>query len=220
MRLCALLDAILVRGARSRVGNQNGRALGSLRRRFLGLLRFPVRFSLALGHHCLPARASSSAVLVRSRSEARKLAKLDRASPVATAPIPRPSPEMSPRRCASNAAASLTAIATGLPWRRLPRRSRRSARSSNVASFDIINESAPCSNATVTRLGRDSSCWMFSIVSSDLARPATRPVRRLSSVTIAGGAAAAVASETTQTAPSAAARSWELACTGAGAAGR
>jgi hypothetical protein len=140
MRLCALLDAIPVRGARSLVGNQNGRALGSLRRRFLGLLRFTVRFSLALGHHCLPALASSSVVLVRSGWEAWKLAiaKLDRASPGATAPIPRPrpSPEMSPRRCASNAAAGLTAIATGLPWRRLSRRSRRSARSSNVAFFD------------------------------------------------------------------------------------
>ena len=159
MGLWPLLDAIPVRGARSLAGNQNGRTLGSLRRRFLGLLRFPVRFSLALGHHCLPALASSSVVLVRYRREARKLPKLARESLGAAAPIPRPrpSPGISPRRCASNAAVSLTAIATGLPWRRLSRRSRRSARSSNVAFFDIINEIAPCSNATVTRLGRDSS---------------------------------------------------------------
>src|SRR6266481_6521092 len=102
MGLCALLDAILVRGARSLGGNQNGRTLGSFGRRFLGLLRFPVRFSLALGHHCLPALASSRVVLVRSRWEARKPAKLDRVSPDATAPTtprPRPSLEMSPRRC-------------------------------------------------------------------------------------------------------------------------
>src|ERR1700738_2477756 len=75
MGLRALLEVILVRGARSLVGHQNGRALGSLRHRFLGLLRFPVRFSLALGHHCLPALASSSVVLARSRGEARKLPK-------------------------------------------------------------------------------------------------------------------------------------------------
>ena len=85
MGLCAPLDAILVRGARSLAGNQNGRTLGSLRRRFLGLLRFPVRFSLALGHHCLPALANSSVVLFRYRREAWKLAKLDRASRADTA---------------------------------------------------------------------------------------------------------------------------------------
>src|SRR6266446_5167231 len=99
MRLCALLDAILVRGARSLIGNQNGRALGSLRRGFLGLLRFPVRFSLALGHHCLPALASSRVVLVRSRREVRKLPKLSREALGAAAPVPRPgpSPGISPR---------------------------------------------------------------------------------------------------------------------------
>src|SRR6266446_5518245 len=120
MRLCALLDAILVRGARSLAGNQNGRAPGSLRRCFLGLLRFPVRVSLALGHHCLPALEISIVVLVRYRREARKQPKLDRASLGAAAPIlrPRSSPQMNWRRCASHAVASLTAIATGLPWRR------------------------------------------------------------------------------------------------------
>src|SRR6266446_200608 len=118
MGLCVLLDAILVRGARSLAGNQNGRAPGSFGRRFLGLLRFPVRFSLALGHHCLPALASSRVVLVRSRWEARKLPKLAREALGAAAPVPRPgpSPGISPRRRESNAAASLTAIANGLPW--------------------------------------------------------------------------------------------------------
>jgi len=39
---------------------------------------------------------------------------------------PRPSPEISRRRWASNAVANLTSIAIGLPWCRSPRRSRRS----------------------------------------------------------------------------------------------
>src|ERR1700756_2160839 len=50
----ALVDATPVRGARSLGGNRNGRAPGFLRRRFHGLLRFPIRFSPTLGHGCLP----------------------------------------------------------------------------------------------------------------------------------------------------------------------
>ena len=60
------------------------------------------------------------------------------------------------RHWAPAAAASLTLIATGLPWCHSPRLSSRSASSSNVASFDNMNESARSSNATVTRLRRPS----------------------------------------------------------------